>query len=103
MNSEDLGVVELLQSCKKQLAKNHIRKFSVFANASLINAKSYKIGNGIGNFYLLIPRNYEPVSFGQFGEGGGRTLTGPSVTVTKSFINANSDKISNGTGNFFTN
>ena len=27
--------------------------YSVFANASLINSKSYKIGNGIGNFLII--------------------------------------------------
>ena len=28
-------------------------------------------------FYLLIPRNYEPVTFGQFWEGGGKDTDGP--------------------------
>ena len=50
-------------------------------------------------FRLIIPSNYELVTFWQFEEGGGRTPTGPSETVTFT----NSKKIGNGIGNFLTN
>ena len=69
-----------------------IRSFcaELFTSCSLIltkliqkNKKSVTVS---GNFPKLIPRNYESVTFGQFEEGGGRTPTGPSVTVT--FINS---------------
>ena len=70
----------------------------MFANTSLMHSKKLKIGNGIGNFPELIPRNDESVTFGQFLEGGGRTLTGPSVTVTS--MNSKQYKIGNGIGYF---
>ena len=60
--------------------------YPVFANTSLKTQNNKKIGNGIGNIPKLIPRDYGSVTFGQFWEGGERTLMGPSVTVT--FINS---------------
>ena len=72
--------------------------YSVFANASLMNSNKKISVTVSGNFPKLLPRNYESVTFGQFCEGGGRTLTGPSATAT--FINPKQSRIGNGVGNF---
>ena len=60
-------------------SKDQIRIYSVFANASLINSKKYKIGNGIGNYFLINSQELRTGNFWAILRGRGKDTDGPIV------------------------